>query len=208
MQDAQCIHLNVTIGVRMSGSVRGTWVQTERKAHEEWAALIGKKPKAAQLLHLLVANMDKRGAVIVSQKVLAEMMGVHRNTVTTAVQVLESGNWIDSVRIGSEKGGVKAYMINRRVAWADKRENQRYAAFDARVIASSTEQDFNVLEAREPLRQLPNFGEIQIPTGDGLPPPNQPSIEGLEPDLPTIGSDEAERVRLEQLGQKRLSLDE
>lgn len=188
----------------MVDGVRGTWVQTERKAHEEWAALIGKKPKAAQLLHLLVANMDKRGAVIVSQKVLAEMMGVHRNTVTTAVQVLEFGNWIDSVRIGSEKGGVKAYMINRRVAWADKRENQRYAAFDARVIASSTEQDFNVLESRAPLRQLPNFGEIQMPVGDGLPPPNQPSIEGLEPDLPAIGDDAKEREKLERLGQKRL----
>lgn len=188
----------------MSSGVRGTWVQTERKAHEAWAALIGKQPKAAQLLHLLVANMDKRGAVIVSQKVLAEMMGVHRNTVRTAIQTLESGNWIDSVRIGSEKGGVKAYMINRRVAWADKRENQRFAVFDARVIASSTEQDFNVLESRESLRQLPNFGEIQMPVGDGLPPPNQPTFDGLEPDLPAVGSDETERVRLEQLGQKRL----
>jgi DNA-binding transcriptional regulator YhcF (GntR family) len=201
---AQWIYFYVAYGVRMGGGVRGTWVQTERKAHEAWAALIGKQPKAAQLLHLLVANMDKRGAVIVSQKVLAEMMGVHRNTVRTAIQTLESGNWIDSVRIGSEKGGVKAYIINRRVAWADKRENQRFAVFDARVIASSTEQDFNVLDSREPLRQLPNFGEIQMPVGDGLPPPNQPTFEGLEPDLPAVGSDEAERVRLEQLGQKRL----
>lgn len=46
--------------------VRGTWVQTERTAHEAWSALIGRKPKAAQLMHLLVANMGKDGAVVVS----------------------------------------------------------------------------------------------------------------------------------------------
>lgn len=188
----------------MSASVRGTWVQTERKAHESWAALIGKQPKAAQLLHLLVANMDKRGAVIVSQKVLAEMMGVHRNTVRTAIQALESDNWIDSVRIGNEKGGVKAYLINRRVAWADKRENQRYAVFDARVIVSSTEQDYDVLGDAEPLRQLPNFGEIQMPFGDGLAPPTQPTLEGMIPDLPAVGDDTKEREKLEKLGQSRL----
>ncbi|MDS0871496.1 hypothetical protein, partial [Escherichia coli] len=35
----------------------GHWVQTERKAHEAWANLIAKKPRAAMLLHHLVAQM-------------------------------------------------------------------------------------------------------------------------------------------------------
>lgn len=192
------------LGFEMSSGIRGTWVQTERKAHEAWAALIGKQPKAAQLLHLLVANMDKRGAVIVSQKVLAEMMGVHRNTVRTAIQALESDNWIESVRVGSEKGGVKAYVINRRVAWADKRENQRFAIFDARVIASSSEQDFDVLGSRDSLRQLPNFGEIQIPMGESLPPPNQPSIDGLEAELPAVGSSEVFTLKAQNLAHKSI----
>jgi hypothetical protein len=36
------------------------------------------------------------------------------------------------------------------------------------------------------LRRIPVLfpGEQQLPTGDGLPPPSQPSIPGLEPDLP------------------------
>jgi DNA-binding Lrp family transcriptional regulator len=188
----------------MSSSIRGTWVQTERKAHEGWAKLIRTSPKAAELLHLLVANMDKKAAVVVSQKVLAEMLGASVPTVKRAVTALQEGNWVDVVRVGSERGGVNAYVVNRRVAWADNRENQRYAIFDARIITSASEQEREVLDHQEPLNQLPNFGEFQIPVGDGLPPPNQPNIEGLEPDLPAIGSDEAERVRLEQLGQKRL----
>ena len=169
--------------------VSGTWVQTERKAHGAWATLIGSKPKAAQLMYLLVANMDKKGAVIVSQKVLAEMMSVHYNTIKKSIKELKEGNWIDVVRVGSERGGVNAYLVNRRVAWADKRDNQRYAAFDARVIVSAEEQDINVLENKQPLRQLPQLGELQMPTGDSTEPPSQPSIEGMEHDLPAIEGD-------------------
>jgi DNA-binding MarR family transcriptional regulator len=170
--------------------VKGTWVQTERKAHEAWAVLIGSKPKAAQLMHLLVANMDKSGAVVVSQKVLAEMMGVTTMTVKRSVKVLKGDNWLDVVRVGSERGGVNAYLVNRRVAWADKRSNQRFAAFDARIIVSASEQDQESLEAfDEPLRKLPRLGEDQLPTGEGLQPPSQPSFDGMEPDLPSTVTD-------------------
>lgn len=168
--------------------VRGTWVQTERKAHEGWAKLIRSSPKAAELLHILVANMDKKAAVVVSQKVLADMMGASIPTVKRAIFALKEGNWVDIVRVGSERGGVNAYVVNRRVAWADKRENQQYAMFDARIIVAASEQEINILDNKEPLNQLPNFGEFQIPVGDGLPPPAQPLIDGLEPDLPTINA--------------------
>lgn len=171
-------------------SVKGTWVQTERKAHEAWAILIGSKPKAAQLMHLLVANMDRKGAVVASQKTLAEMMGCSVATVKRSLKALTDDNWLDVARIGSERGGVNAYLVNRRVAWADKRENQRYAAFDARIIVSASEQDPATLEATEPLRQLPQLGETQLPTGDGVDPPSQPSLDGMEPDLPALWKDE------------------
>jgi DNA-binding transcriptional regulator YhcF (GntR family) len=179
--------------------VKGTWVQTERKAHEAWALLIGSKPKAAQLMHLLVANMDRRGAVVVSQKVLTEMMGCSLNTVKRSLKALKDDNWLEVARIGSERGGVNAYMINRRVAWADKRDNQRFAAFDARIILSASEQDQDTLDAREPLRQLPQMGESQLPTGVGLEPPSQPSLEGMEPDLPaTVRDDEGNVYEVNQ----------
>ena len=170
-------------------SVKGTWVQTERKAHEAWAVLIGSKPKAAQLMHMLVANMDRKGAVVASQKTLAEMMGCSVATIKRSLKVLTDDNWLDVARIGSERGGVNAYLVNRRVAWADKRENQRYAAFDARIIVSASEQDQSTLEAKEPLRQLPQLGETQLPAGEGIDPPSQPSLDGFEPDLPATYTD-------------------
>lgn len=172
---------------------RGTWVQTERAAHEAWADLIGRKPKAAQLLHLLVANMGRDGAVVTSQATLAALMGVSVNTVKRSLAVLGGENWVDIVRVGSERGGVNAYVVNRRVAWADKRSNQRYAAFDARILVSTDEQDAATIGADRPsLRQLPSLspGDLQLPAGDGLQPPTQPSIGGLEPDLPSLSRDQ------------------
>lgn len=166
---------------------KGTWVQTERKAHEAWSSLIQRHSIAASLMHRLVSQMDRRGAVIISQKTLGEMMGLHRNTISRAIKVLEQENWIETVRLGAETGGVKAYLVNRRVAWADKRENQRFAVFDARVIVSANEQHPEALEKRGPLQQLPRAGEYQIPAGDGLEPPSQPVLGGMEPHLPSTG---------------------
>lgn len=170
----------------------GTFVQTERKAHELWDELIKEYPAAARLMHRLVALMDRRGAVVVSQKTLAELLGVHRNTVGKAVKVLEKHNWIDTTQLGATTGGVKAYVVNRRVAWADKRENQRFAIFDARVVVSAAEQPAESLEHKsQPMIELPRAGEYQLPGGDGSIPPSQPAIEGLEPDLPATGEGDA-----------------
>lgn len=166
---------------------RGTWVQTERKAHENWADLIKSSPTAAQLLHLLVANMDQRGTIVISQKTLADMMGVHRNTVGKAIKTLATDNWIDSISIGPKNGGVKCYCVNRRVAWADKRANQQFAVFDAKVIASGSEQEPGYFERkREELKELPKIGEIQMPTGGGCEPPIQEVLPEMLPDLPAL----------------------
>ena len=175
--------------VDLQSGVRGTWVQTERSAHEAWAALINRQPRAAALLHLLVANMDRSGALVASQATLATLMGVSVATVKRALVVLSDECWIDIVRVGSERGGVNAYVVNRRVAWADRRENQRYAAFDARILVSEAEQDAPIQDARPPLRQLPSLapGDMQLPHGEGMPPPSQPPL--VEADLPALRRD-------------------
>lgn len=187
--------------------VRGTWVQTERAAHEAWAALISRQPRAAALLHLIVANMNRRGALVASQSTLGELMGVSVATVKRALNVLASENWIEVVRVGSERGGVNAYVVNRRVAWADKRENQRFASFDARILVSEAEQESPIPDNLPPLRPLPQLapGEQQLPAGPGAEPPSQPPMEGLEPDLPAIQRD-PDQAELEARGQQRLDI--
>lgn len=171
------------------------WVQTELKAHEAWSHLIAKAPMAARLMHFLVARMNANtNAVVASQATIGELLGgegkpVHRNTIRRAIKTLEKDKWVETVQIGG-KGGALAYVVNDRVAWGRERSKLRYSRFSAEVIASSSEQT-EPLEGREPLRQLPEVAqnERQLPGGEGMKPPSQPSLEGLEPDLPAIVRD-------------------
>lgn len=166
---------------------RTTWVQTEKAAHEAWAALIGKSPKAAQLMHLLTARIGDNNAVIISQKNLMRLMGCSRRTIQRALNTLSADRWIEIRQIG-ETGSVNAYVLNDRVAWMQPRDNLRYSLFSATVIVSDDEQpDHDDLDTLEPLRKLPIAGELQNPAGAGLPPPSQPSLPSMEPDLPETG---------------------
>ena len=163
----------------------GQWVQTERKAHEDWAALSMRKPVAGALLHRLVASMGHQNAVVVPQKVLAALLGVSDRTVQRAVRDLITEKWIQVVRIG--KGKEAAYVVNDRVAWGQPRGELQLSVFSATVIASAEDQDASALAAT-PLRRIPTLypGERQLPSGPGTDPPSQPPLDGLEPDLPAL----------------------
>lgn len=172
---------------------RGHWVQTERAAHEAWAALIRKSPLAAQVMHILTSQVGEHNAVVISQKVLAQLVEGSERGVRDALTTLKNDRWIEMRQIGG-RGTVNAYLINDRVAWSGKRDGIRYSLFSARVILSEEEQpDRDELEQLEPLRRIPNVyqGEGQLPSGDGLPPPSEPTLPGMEPDLParSIGDD-------------------
>ncbi|WP_323032625.1 hypothetical protein [Paracoccus sp. (in: a-proteobacteria)] len=189
----------------------GQWVQTERKAHEAWARLIARKPRAAELLHHLVAQMGNQNAVVIPQTVLAKLMGRSVDTVQRAVKDLVAERWVSVVRLG--KGKESAYIVNDRVAWGQPRDQLRLSVFSATVVADHDDQDAALLGHGD-LRRIPTLypGEQQLPTGDGEAPPSQPSIPGMEPDLPTIDmetgevldSDMQHRQALEKRGQQRL----
>ncbi len=164
------------------------FAQVDRKAMELWARLISRKPAAAQLLMILVARMGELNAVVVSQKVLAKMMQAHERTVRRAVADLVAERYVEVLRLNGP-GTVSAYVVNSHVAWGQPREDLRLAIFTATVIAAADDQpDREVLGKQEPLHVLPSLfpGERQLPTGDGLPPPSEPALPGMELDLPAL----------------------
>jgi DNA-binding transcriptional regulator YhcF (GntR family) len=169
----------------------GNWVQTERKAHEEWAGLIARKPRAAALLHHLVAQMGSQNAVVVSQRTLSKLMGCHLETVKRAIRDLAAERWIQVVKMNGP-GTVCAYVVNDRVAFQGKRENMRFSLFSATIIADAEDQEPLALEHSD-LRRIPALfpGERQLPSGPGAEPPSQPAMPGMEPDLPAIVRDES-----------------
>jgi hypothetical protein len=131
--------------------------------------------------------MDQSAAVVASYSTLAGICGYSVATVRRAVDDLKADRWIQVVQIGG-KGGANAFVINSRVAWAAPRDQLPMAAFSARVLASAAEQDAETLAGPD-LRRVPHLmhpGERQLPTGVDMDPPIQPSLDGLDPDLPSV----------------------
>ena len=172
--------------VGAAATLRG-FLMTEKSAHQAWAKLIDKDKTAAALLHTLVAHMDKRNAVVISQKNLAALMGKTLATISRAVRVLRDERWIQVVRINGQ-GAVNAYVVNSTVAWNDKRENKQYSTFHATVIAARHDQAEEFQEAPK-LRKIPALfaGEVQIPTGDQEY--GQQVLPGFLPDLPALSQE-------------------
>lgn len=166
-----------------------SFVQVSRRAMEEWGKLLARKPTAGRLLMWLTSNMADRNAVVVSQKTMAKALGVSDRTIKSAVADLTAERWIQTVQLNGP-GTVNGYVVNSRVAWGQKRDDLRLSLFHAMVVADQADQQLTTLDT-SPLRQIPVLyaGEQQLAAGDGLPPPSQPFLDGMEPDLPAIEHD-------------------
>jgi len=161
---------------------RKTWVQTERKAHEAMVKLIRERPRAAMLLNCLIARMGHQNAVVVSQKVLAKLVGVGERTIKRAVKDLVERHFIQVVQLNGP-GTVNAYVVNDRVAWQDRRGTmKKYSTFSANIVADVEDQPESTL-SHESLVALPALyaGEEAVPAGEGEDPPSQAIMEGFEP---------------------------
>ena len=164
----------------------GTWVQTERAAHERWSVLAVENPRAAALLHVIVAKMGRHNALVASQETLATLAKCSARTIRRSLQVLREENWVEVRQVGPS-GTVNAYIVNDRVAWSGNRDGIRYSLFSAAVLLSDSEQpDKADIGLQPPLERVPSLypGERQLPVGSGLPPPSQPFLDSMEPDLP------------------------
>lgn len=140
----------------------GTWVQTDRSAHELWAQFLSLKGAAAasRVLHLLIARMGDKNACVISQSTLAEDLQVDPRTIRRAVAMLREHRWIETVNIGGAKSGVQGYIVNSRVAWQGSRDGIRSSVFDAKVYVSEQEQD-RPIDDQLPLHPVPSLYPLE-----------------------------------------------
>lgn len=165
------------------GSGPGHWVQTDRKAHEAWSKLTMRSPRAAAVMHRLVAMMGHQNAVVISMKTLAKSMLCNERTVRRAIDDLVDDRWIQRVQLG-QRGTCNAFVVNAAVAWGEKREHiGRLAVFHASVVADEGDQVGEIAQTQ--LRKLPVIypPEQAMPDGDGEPG-GQPALPGFEPVIP------------------------
>jgi len=150
-------------------------------------------------MHILCANLAEHNAVVISQKTIAKLCDLSVRSVRRAIADLVEDNWIEVRQIGTT-GQTNAYIVNDRVAWHGARDGIKYSLFSANIIISSEEQpDKEFLGEQAPLRRLPLIGELQIPVGEGRPPPSQPSLPEMEPDLPATSQKELNFNDMEEI---------
>src|SRR3546814_20231789 len=95
----------------------------------------------------------------------------------------------------------------RRSADVGPREVLRYRLVSATDGVPDREQpDRDTLGKQEPPRRLPPIGERQLPDGDGLLPPSQPFLDGIEPDLPATEQQNLDPAMQEELSQLVIGL--
>lgn len=188
-----------------------TFVMTERKAHEAWAKLTLSSPRAAMLLHVLVARIGPQNMVVASQKTLAKLVGCNERTIRRAIADLVEGCWIQRLCIG---GTVHGYVVNSQVVWGENRGTRGMTVFDARIIIDQEDQDKKeaMLDGRQ-LRRIPLLtppDEIAFPDGEGEPGANG-CLPGMEPvlhrgdvdlDQPDLFTGETMRDKLEAEGEE------
>ena len=147
------------------------FVQVTRGYINDLSTLAGRSLPAFRVFTFLLERMTRQNAVVVSQNTLAEILNYNKSTISRAVKVLRTENWVQVVSIGSSFG----YLVNNRVAWRDH-SDKKIGFFSAEVVVSASEQKESI-EALEsqPLRRIPNVkqGETAISAGDSLTPPDQ-----------------------------------
>lgn len=129
-----------------------SFVQIERSALLPWEHLIATDAVAARLMMRLLAKMNRRNAIVISQPTLAKMLDVGLRTVQRAIRVLKESHWLQQVKVGN----MTVLVVNHAVAWSDSRELRgKFSTFDALVVANADEQDALTLAMTGPLNTVP-----------------------------------------------------
>lgn len=149
------------------------WLQIEKATAGKLQKLAIKSPTAMGTLMFMVNHMSRTNALVVSQQVIADELGVSRRSVNGAIAYLEKQNFIETVKVGT---GV-VYRVNTRVAWQGVR-GARFAHFTADILAAEKEQE-STGDGLPPLESVPVLeeGERYLVGNEQLPPPDQQEME-------------------------------
>ena len=147
------------------------WLMMDKKPIQALKRLAIEHPIAMGCLMHFVENMSRSNAYMASQKSIADQLRVSAPAVKKAVAVLETGNFVQVVKIGT----ANAYIVNTKVAWQGNR-GARFAHFHADVVAYENEQPSGRdIDDDTPLIQLPVLeeGERLLVNNDEIDPPDQ-----------------------------------
>ena len=123
---------------------RWTLFYLEHTKQLMWLAI--KHPKAHAILYFLVDQMDEYNAVMCSSKVLEEVLGISRQTISKNITLLKDNGFIAVLKSGTSN----VYTINDKVYWKSWGNKHQYSKFPANVVLSMSEQEeFTQMEFKD-----------------------------------------------------------
>ena len=139
------------------------FVQVYPKGWKRLQSLIQTNPSAARLYALIAENMDPMGgAVVASQTVLAEMLGVTDRTIRTLTKALEDQRAIIRIRVGA---GTYAYALDPDEIWRAWDSSKDFAVFRTRTLVSKADKENGTVNRRIKMMVHEQGGQSELPLG-------------------------------------------
>lgn len=114
--------------------------------------LIKDCPSAYIIYDFLIEKADRYNAVMCSNRVLEEALGLSQATIYRAISILQEKKFIDIKKSGTSN----IYLLNKELVWKSWGTNFKYAQFGVSVVISESEQEklvetkrMNVVNIRE-----------------------------------------------------------
>lgn len=126
------------------------WSQFNLEYTAELIWLASNHAKAHAILLYLIDNADKYNTVMCSYQVFEELLGVSRQTISTAIKVLKDNGFIYVYKSGVSN----VYCINPDLFWKSYGKNVIHCKFPANIILSLKEQDKQYQKQFEHLKQV------------------------------------------------------
>lgn len=106
------------------------FVMLYRRFIAQIADLGAENTTALRVLLFLIKHMDGTNAIGAPQKLIADMMGVSRQTVNGAIRYLEDNGWIQTYKLGK----ANIYVVNPDVVWTSYADQRTYCKFKGTLL--------------------------------------------------------------------------
>jgi hypothetical protein len=116
-------------------------------------------PNAARLYALLAEHLDGTGAVVATQSVLADMLGVSTKTIARHTEALENASALVRIPLG----GATAYALNPEEVWRAYDSGKEHAAFHTRTLVKTRGGEADLIKRRLSVLLRENRGEPELP---------------------------------------------
>lgn len=143
------------------------FVQVYPQGWQRIRSLMAENPTAAKVYAVLAEHIDPAcGAVVVSQDVLAEMVGVSERTIRRATAYLEEVMALVRIRVS---GSVYAYALNPSEVWRAWDCQKEHAAFLTRTLVKKGAQN-GLVRRRLQMMIREQAGEPELSFEEGFDP--------------------------------------